>query len=186
MWNQFKNTQWDWSNLYFRFPRVFSHIPTSLVFGYRQSGAHPRKMSWKIFLTEDKNHEDSPAGSIKRTQVVYMALFSCQERCLWKWHAFHRKLWDSKACLAPRRHTDSQVLFISQGTIICLVIPSEIFIDFLLYSSHCFKFEEYKHNTNSYDLLSSNDVIQILFYSLSFKPYNNQFTDEKLHLRELK
>lgn len=113
MWNQLKNTQWDWCNLYFRFPKVFSHIhpqpsPIAPVLGYRQSGAHPRKMSWNIFLTKNKNHEESPAGSIKRTQVVYMALFSCQERCLWKWHAFHRKLWDSRACLAPRRHRDSQ------------------------------------------------------------------------------
>jgi hypothetical protein len=42
----------------------------------------------------------------KKTVEVYRALFSCQERCLWKWHVFHRKLWDSRACIAPRRHME--------------------------------------------------------------------------------
>ena len=36
----------------------------------------------QFFLTENKKLEESLAGSIKRIQVVYTALFSCQERRL--------------------------------------------------------------------------------------------------------
>ena len=109
--HQFMITLWDRSNLYFRFPKVFSHIHCSIhthppKYVATDNRGTPWKMSRNHVLTENKKHEESLVGSIKRTQVVYMALFSCQERRLWKWHDFHRKLWDSRACLAPRGHTE--------------------------------------------------------------------------------
>lgn len=83
----------------------FTHTPPKIL-DYRQQGHIHEKCHGTVFLTENKKLEESLAGSIKRIQVVYTALFSCQERRLWKWHAFHRKLWDSRAFLAPRRHTE--------------------------------------------------------------------------------
>lgn len=131
-------TLWDRSNLYFRFPNVlaipttpFTHTPQKYLTADNK-GTSMKNVMEQFFLTENKRLKKSLAGSIKRTQVVYTALFSCQERRLWKWHAFHRKLMPSiGSCgipgpaLLPEDTQRFWVLFINQGTIICPIIPSK-------------------------------------------------------------
>lgn len=110
-----KHTHWRWHNLDFRFPKgfaTFTHscTPKSLTtdnLGICIKNVSEQHLSWAH--THTKN-EESLDGSTK-TQMVYRSLFSCQERCLWRWHAVHRKLWDSRTCLAPRRHIEILVVF---------------------------------------------------------------------------
>lgn len=81
-------TLWDRSNLYFRFPNVlaipttpFTHTPQKYLTADNK-GTSMKNVMEQFFLTENKRLKKSLAGSIKRTQVVYTALFSCQERRL--------------------------------------------------------------------------------------------------------
>ena len=102
---------WDRSNLYFRDPKVFSHIhpskhthpPKCLA---TDNQGTPMKNVMKQFFNWEQKTWGIPSWFHKKNTSGLHALFSCQERLLWKWHAFHRKLWDSRACLAPRRHTE--------------------------------------------------------------------------------
>lgn len=125
-------------------------------------------MSWNNILTENKKHEESLAGSVKRTQVVFTALFSCQERCLWKWHAFHGKLWGPRAILAPRRHTDmlGDAHHQPRNSHLSNLFLQKMLLDFLLSSGSCFKFGEQKHNKNSYHILCCYDDVDTVMHSL--------------------
>lgn len=114
-----------------------------------------KKMSWNSFLTEDKEHEESLAGFIKKAQVFTEHSFHVKK------DVFENDMPSLEAMGfqgLPLLREDTQrfwVLFINRVTIIYLIVPSEIFIDYY----HHFKFGEHKQNKNSYHLLSSWDVI---------------------------
>lgn len=141
-----------------------THIPRNVWL--QTTRAHPWKMSWNSFLTENKKHGESLAGSIKRTQVVYMHCFHVKK------DFFENDMPSIGSCgipgpaLLPEDTQRFWMLFITQGTIICPVIPSEISLDFLLYCSYCFKLGEHKHNEISYHILWSYDDIDTLLHSL--------------------
>ena len=109
-------------------------------------------MSWNSFLNEDKKHEQPLAGSIKEHKWFTGHSFHVKK------DIFENDLPSLGSCgspgpaLLPEDTQRFWVLFVNQGTITYLIIPSEIFSDFHL----CFMFEAHK---NAFHLLSSYDVI---------------------------